>query len=147
MDYVNFNIINIIIAFNRGFHLFRFMLPIKDENHYRLCNRLIENISKNLLQPLKDKNITEHSFDSSSNYTALVDSLIYDSDSLCGIKLNFEQAYEIINRVETAMIEDLCEFIPNIDDSKLTIKNYNYLGNNAVLISIQFHYENSHHKL
>lgn len=155
MVYSNNSTYSIIIALNNTYQRFRYLFI--GMTGYRLNNRenneaitevykrLSENICKNLLEPLKNKYLTVQSFDNSHQYQYMIDALIFDTSSLTGFLLSYEQAHEIVNRVEISAIEDICEFLPDIDDSKVTVNGFVSLPHNSIMINISLHYETTCH--
>jgi hypothetical protein len=157
MAYSNQPVRKIIIELIRSQQMFRYLFS--QISNYRYLNRdhtesinevyrrTSENISRNLLEPLKNKQVYHFSFDSIDFnhgvvYQAMVDQLIFDMGSLMGIHLSHDQAYEFVNRIELSMIDDICEFIPNIDELTMTVYGFACIGNNGVVIDILFHNEN-----
>lgn len=142
---------NIIIEFTHAYQLFRqlfsqasgYIFNRAEINNSvdEIYRRLNSDICSNLLEPLKNKNLSLQSFDTSTYYQSVVDSFIFNVSSLVGFQICLDKAFEIVNRVETATIEDICEFIPFIDDSKLSIKEYRLLPHNSALVNIVMYNE------
>lgn len=149
MDYNKSQNVRIILAFTAAYQIFRALFvhhihcnlgardteKVKDE----IYRRLIADICLNLLEPLKNKYMHVQSFDNSGNYQSIIDAFIFNVSSLTGYQLGFDRAHEIVIRVETAAIEDICEFIPYIDDSSQSVEGYQHLAHNSILINIKLH--------
>ncbi len=91
-----------------------------------IIDNLFYNLSKTFLVSVKDQKITTSLFDCTetpqyhSSIQTCIDSFIYDV-SKAGLNLSFDEAHEIVQRSELAMIEEICAFIPDFDEEYMVI--------------------------
>ena len=96
-----------------------------------IIENLYSNLSRTFVVSVKDQetpiNLLECSY--SQQYTetfqTCVDRFIYDCWSN-GLQVGLGEAIEFVQQAELSFINEICSFIPNIDESALVIKNTYY---------------------
>lgn len=107
-----------------------------------IVDNLFHNLSKTFLVSVKDQKISTSLFDCTetpqyrSSMQTCIDSFIYEV-SKTGVNLSFEEAHEIVQRAELAMIEEICAFIPDFDEEYMVIATTAYTSRYNFYMMIQ----------
>lgn len=113
-----------------------------------LYTTMISAISDGLIASLKDKKLTASVLDSVNtvNYmTALTDNVIYLLHSLFGFNLSFEEVSSFCSIMDTSLINDITQNVPDIDSENIIVFDYQLCPTNS--ISLEYKVSNESYSL
>lgn len=107
-------------------------IPIPPRNAIAvIVENLYDNLSRTFVVSVRDQKLTTSLLDCSytqqytETFQTCVDRFIYDCWSN-GLQVGLGEASEFVQQAELSFINEICSFIPDIDESALVIKNTYY---------------------